>query len=703
MHIDTTRLTRDYTEQPLGKLEKPAKEDLEYLFKELNMTVEDLTKYFNKGKSSVGRWLTKYDIKKGTPQTKYVDLTQDEINSVDLTRMSRDFQAKPWVPHKDTPVESDFRYLYLELNWSGEAIATYLGVSTSQVRVFLRNFGITKDSSLKAEVKEKELQRKYGVSHVSHIEGVKEKKEQTCLKNHGVKYILEKEEVREGRMEEVYGNKHALCVPELKKKQEDSLEKTTGHRHLSELQELAKEGVMKKYNVDNVFKLPEFQEKAAQTKIQFHGTSVNMHVESIKNKVFETNEKVHGFYGSPFGSKQVREKAAKTTLRNWGVDNALKSPVVRAKARQTLLNNIRANGITAHPSYSHVLHKEHFNKEYWLEHFVDHKLKCFNVGECAAYHGVRLNCINQVMKVFGIDMRHKRMSIQELNIREYIASLGFECKSRDKSVLKPKELDILLPEEKLAIEYDGIMYHSQGLDLKYGVTRGYHLSKTKGCEQQGIQLLHIFENEWLDPVKNDIWKSVISHKLGCNSVIYARNTVVREISSSDCYAFCEQNHLQGGCRSSKNLGLFTKDNELVAIMSFRKPRFNPAYDWELIRYCSKKYVSVVGGASKLLKHFRKLNSGSIISYANRRWSTGDLYEALGFSFVRETAPNYFYYKTIDGVTPENLELHSRLEFQKHKLASKLEHFDANKSEFDNMYQNGYRSIYDCGNLVYVLK
>ena len=50
MNIDTTRLTRDYTEQPLGKLEKPAKEDLEYLFKELNMTVEDLTKYFNKGK-----------------------------------------------------------------------------------------------------------------------------------------------------------------------------------------------------------------------------------------------------------------------------------------------------------------------------------------------------------------------------------------------------------------------------------------------------------------------------------------------------------------------------------------------------------------------------------------------------------------------------------------------------------------------------
>ena len=65
MNIDTTRLTRDYTKQPLGKLEKPAKEDLEYLFKELGMTVEALTKYFNKGKSSVGRWLAKYNIKKG--------------------------------------------------------------------------------------------------------------------------------------------------------------------------------------------------------------------------------------------------------------------------------------------------------------------------------------------------------------------------------------------------------------------------------------------------------------------------------------------------------------------------------------------------------------------------------------------------------------------------------------------------------------
>ena len=153
------KLTRDYKINPLGKLEKPKKEDLEYLFLEVGMTIADLVEYFGKGKSSVSRWLQSYNIKKGTPQLDYVKLSEGELNSVDISRLSRDFQKQPWIPHKDIPVKSDFQYLYSELNWSRKAVATYLGISPARVAHIVANFGITKTSEQIAETKSKEVNR----------------------------------------------------------------------------------------------------------------------------------------------------------------------------------------------------------------------------------------------------------------------------------------------------------------------------------------------------------------------------------------------------------------------------------------------------------------------------------------------------------------------------------------------------------------
>lgn len=153
------KLTRDYKTNPLGKLEKPKKEDLEYLFLEVGMTIADLVEYFGKGKSSVSRWLQSYNIKKGTPQLDYVKLSEGELNSVDVSLLSRDFQKQPWIPHKDIPVKSDFQYLYSELNWSRKAVATYLGISPARVAHIVANFGITKTSEQIAETKSKEVSR----------------------------------------------------------------------------------------------------------------------------------------------------------------------------------------------------------------------------------------------------------------------------------------------------------------------------------------------------------------------------------------------------------------------------------------------------------------------------------------------------------------------------------------------------------------
>lgn len=153
------------------------------------------------------------------------------------------------------------------------------------------------------------------------------------------------------------------------------------------------------------------------------------------------------------------------------------------------------------------------------------------------------------------------------------------------------------------------------------------------------------------------------------------------------------NHIQGGVHSSINLGLYY-DDELISLMTFSKPRFNKKYEWELVRFCNKIGYHVPGAASRLLKHFeRQYNPKSIISYADRRWSKGNLYSKIGFKQVSTSKPNYWY--IVDG------ELESRVKYQKHKLNSILEHFDSSKSEWENMKDNGYNRIFDCGNLVFL--
>lgn len=137
-----------------------------------------------------------------------------------------------------------------------------------------------------------------------------------------------------------------------------------------------------------------------------------------------------------------------------------------------------------------------------------------------------------------------------------------------------------------------------------------------------------------------------------------------------------------------------KKKSETTMKHFGVPRFNKRYDFELLRLASKKFTSVVGGASKLLKFFRDSHTGSIISYANRRFSTGDVYRKLGFIQLGRTDVNYFY-------TRHN-EVLTRYQCQKHKLKDLLENFDPSKTESENMRLNGYFKVFDCGNLIFAL-
>jgi hypothetical protein len=261
------------------------------------------------------------------------------------------------------------------------------------------------------------------------------------------------------------------------------------------------------------------------------------------------------------------------------------------------------------------------------------------------------------------------------------------------------EVDIYIPELDLAIEVNGLKFHSMW-DSQWGQSsiikgkpKNYHLQKTKTCAGQGVQLLHIWEDEWRD--KRDIIESCLKNKLGVTGrAVYARKTEVRVVSSAEANELIESWHLLGKCSLTTAYGLYTGD-ELVSVMAFKRGASNVDYDWNLTRFCSLANTRVVGGASKLLKAFRASNPGSIVTFAERRWSDGHLYLKLGFTFDKYTSPDYKY-------TDYKYRYH-KFGFRHALLDKKLSNYDSCKSETENMREHGWNQVFDCGLIRYFLK
>lgn len=287
-------------------------------------------------------------------------------------------------------------------------------------------------------------------------------------------------------------------------------------------------------------------------------------------------------------------------------------------------------------------------------------------------------------------------SKQEQEVFDFVQTLVDETvvSSSRKLVGNNVELDIYVPSKRVAIEYNGLYWHSSEYRQQ-----NYHLNKTNRCEDNDIQLIHLFEDEWL--YKKEIVKSRLRNIIAPESItrIYGRNTEIRSVDASTASDFLNNNHIQGACSAKHKYGLYYND-ELVSLMTFSNYRIVTGLksidknNYELIRFCNKINTSVIGGASKLLKHFIKLNQpDEIMSYACRRWSVGNLYKQLGFTYVHSSGPSYAYH--VNGK-----RLH-RSKFQKHKLVEAG--FDAAKTEQQIMSERGFYRVYDCGTTKWLLK
>jgi len=434
-----------------------------------------------------------------------------------------------------------------------------------------------------------------------------------------------------------------------------------------------------KFGVANPFQSEDIKTKIKNTNILRYGVDNPMQSKEINDKMHET---ILVKYGSAHAlqNNEILSSMQHTMLDRYGGASTMSSDLLRAKAQKT---NIIKYGIEF-PSCNHITEENYnlLNNAAWL----DEQNKTKSVKELMTQLGVGQSVINSRYRKYGIIPTKFKNSALENEVCKFLDSLGLTYIRNDRTILNGKEIDIFIPLHNLAIECNGSYWHAE----LQGKGNKYHLSKTDGCEIQEINLLHIWEHEW--ELKQEIIKSILSSRVGKYKRIYGRKCVIRNVSTAEERKFLNLNHIQGYCQSSVAIGLYY-EGTLVSLMTFGKNRFRKS-STELLRYCNIINTSVLGASSKLFSTYIKMYEPvEIISYSHCDKFTGNMYKVLNFSHMYRSAPAYYY-------TKDYTNFENRMKYQKHKLPKLLEAFDANLTEWQNMQNNGYDRIWDCGNDVW---
>ena len=282
-----------------------------------------------------------------------------------------------------------------------------------------------------------------------------------------------------------------------------------------------------------------------------------------------------------------------------------------------------------------------------------------------------------------------RVSAAESEVSEFVSGMlsGVRVEKNVHDVIPPKELDIYVPEKHIAIEFNGLYWHSESA----GKDRHYHYDKWRSCQDKGIQLITVWEDDWRD--KRDIIKSMLRHKLGADHSdrVGARKCEVVTVSTDGARSFLGKHHVQGWVHSSVRLGL-VHDGEIVALAAFRK-RSEGIY--ELVRYATS--ANVQGGQSRLLKHFiSSYHPSSIVTFADHEVSNGNLYARTGWVEDGEVKPDYRY--VYDG------RRQHKFGFRKERFERDPELlFDPSMTETELAELNGIPRVWDCGKTRWVMK
>lgn len=336
------------------------------------------------------------------------------------------------------------------------------------------------------------------------------------------------------------------------------------------------------------------------------------------------------------------------------------------------------------------------SKDYEIlsKEYVDNKTKIeFKHNICGKTFTMRPNDFQQ-----GYRCPHcsRMKSVVENELADFVKSIySGTVKTSDRKLINPYELDIYLPEKKLAIEFNGLYWHGEKQKGK-----NYHKKKMELCNKKGVRLIQLFEDEWSN--QTDIVKSKIENIMGESKKekIYARKCLLKEVELEEAKEFMNKNHIQGYTPSTVKIGLFHEE-KLVSLMLLNKLRAkmnknNYENAWDLIRFASDIDKIIIGSFGKILKYFiQTYNPNYIKTLADLRWSDpkNNMYEKFNFNVANKVEPRYFY---TDGKMREH-----RFKFRKDKIKENYpEVYNEKLTEFQMMDKTNLWRIWDAGKITY---
>jgi hypothetical protein len=414
----------------------------------------------------------------------------------------------------------------------------------------------------------------------------------------------------------------------------------------------------------------------------FCSSACSLRSDNTKNKRKTTNIERYGV-DNVAKNKEVKTKTKMTNLEKYGFESTFKNIEVREKHKKSLMDRLGVD---------HYFKSDEFKarmKSHYLQKWgVDHQSKVPEVQD-----RIRSTNIERYDVPSYLQTDHARKSIKNYNksgpeklIAEWIRGLGFVVEE-SAHVIYPLTVDIFIPEKKLAIEFNGLFWHNE-----CHKTKSYHKEKSEKCESVGIDLIHVWEDDW--KLRSAIVKSIIMNRLGViGTKIPARKCIIIQPTVKEVADFLNQNHIQGYSKYGNAIGL-KQNGQIVAVMTFGWRSINGTKEYELLRYAGKIGHTIIGGASRLFKAFLK-DTGikTLKSYADKSMFTGSMYERLGFTLEGQTQINYWW--IVNG------ERRHRFTYNKQKLVK--QGHDRSMTEVEIMHSLGHYRVYGCGQCRYVYR
>ncbi len=433
-----------------------------------------------------------------------------------------------------------------------------------------------------------------------------------------------------------YGNEYQ--TPKQKERHEKFYSKKENIENQNKKQ---RETMQRKYGVSHIMHLPETKKKIQSTMQERHGVNNALQLEHTREKLSEVTKTFE--YKQKIRESQLEAgfKKFQERLQNSGYE---------------LLDD-EYKGTTS--------------QVYRFQHNCGHEFEKL-VNSTAAVPICR--------KCYPIN---SFKSNQEQEIFEFVKDYFDDAIQSNRNLIKPQELDIYIPSKNIAIEFCGLLWHSESFG---GKDKWYHFNKWEKCKDKGIRLITIWDSEWIN--KQEIVKNRLKYILNINEneTVGARECSIKEIDTAIAKNFCEKYHLHGYNNSSVKLGAFYED-ELVGVMTFGKRKITGGIsEWEIMRFCTS--CNVVGLASRFVGKFKKdYHPEKLISYSDNRWDTGKVYENIGFVQTNKSEPNYWYSSNYHG-------LEHRYKFRKKRLIE--QGADSSLTEKEIMVSLGYDRVWDCG-------